>query len=80
VVLPAIVNTVIDLFKDTTLVAIVGVADLLGVVNLALRDTACLGLAREGYLFAAFVFFLCCFAMSRLSARLERRMAQGRQR
>ena len=80
VVLPAIVNTVIDLFKDTTLVAIVGVADLLGVVNLALRDTAWLGLAREGYLFAAFVFFLCCFAMSRLSARLERRMAQGRQR
>jgi general L-amino acid transport system permease protein len=80
VVLPAIVNTVIDLFKDTTLVEIVGVADLLGVVNLALRDTAWLGLAREGYLFAAFVFFLCCFAMSRLSARLERRMAQGRQR
>ena len=80
VVLPAIVNTVIDLFKDTTLVAIVGVADLLGVVNLALRDQAWLGLAREGYLFAAFVFFLCCFAMSRLSARLEQRMAQGRQR
>jgi general L-amino acid transport system permease protein len=77
-VLPAIVNTVIDLFKDTTLVAIVGVADLLGVVNLALRDQAWLGLAREGYLFAAAVFFVCCFAMSRLSARLERRLATER--
>ncbi len=73
-VLPAIVNTVIDLFKDTTLVAIVGVADLLGVVSLALRDQAWLGLAREGYLFAALVFFVCCFAMSRLSARLEKRL------
>jgi general L-amino acid transport system permease protein len=75
-VLPAIVNTVIDLFKDTTLVAIVGVADLLGVVSLALRDQAWLGLAREGYLFAGFAFFVCCFAMSRLSARLERRLAK----
>jgi general L-amino acid transport system permease protein len=79
-VLPAIVNTVIDLFKDTTLVAIVGVADLLGVVNLALRDQAWLGLAREGYLFAALVFFACCFAMSRLSARLERRLAVDERR
>jgi general L-amino acid transport system permease protein len=74
-VLPAIVNTVIDLFKDTTLVAIVGISDLLGVVNLALRDQAWLGLAREGYVFAGLVFFVCCFAVSRFSARLERRLA-----
>jgi general L-amino acid transport system permease protein len=73
--LPAIVNTVIDLFKDTTLVAIVGITDLLGVVNLALRDQAWLGLAREGYLFTGMVFFVCCFAVSRFSARLERRLA-----
>jgi general L-amino acid transport system permease protein len=78
--LPAIVNTVIDLFKDTTLVAIVGLSDLLGVVNLALRDQAWLGLAREGYVFAAAMFFVCCFAMSRVSARLERRLDQGRRR
>ena len=78
--LPSIVNTVIDLFKDTTLVAIVGIFDLLGVVNSALRDQAWLGLAREGYAFAALVFFACCFAMSRLSARLERRLATDRER
>ena len=46
--------------------------------NLALRDQAWLGLAREGYLFAAAVFFVCCFAMSRLSARLERRLTVDR--
>ena len=74
-VLPAIVNTVIDLFKDTTLVAIVGITDLLGVVNLALRDQAWLGLAREAYVFAALVFFFLCFAVSRFSVRLERRLA-----
>ena len=79
-VLPAIVNTVIDLFKDTTLVAIVGITDLLGVVNLALRDQAWLGLAREGYVFAGLVFFVCCFAVSRFSARLERRLNVDHQR
>jgi general L-amino acid transport system permease protein len=75
-VLPAIVNTVIDLFKDTTLVAIVGVADLLGVVNLALRDQAWLGLAREGYVFAAILFFVCCLLISLAGSVLERRLAK----
>lgn len=77
---PSIVNTMIDLFKDTTLVAIVGIFDLLGVVNSALRDQAWLGLAREGYAFTALVFFACCFALSRVSARLERRLAEDRGR
>lgn len=74
----AIVNTVIDLFKDTTLVSIVGVFDLLMVVNQSLKDQAWLGLAKEGYAFAAFVFFSCCFAMSIYSRRLERQLARGR--
>jgi general L-amino acid transport system permease protein len=77
-VIPAIVNTVIDLFKDTTLVSIVGVFDLLMVVNQSLKDQAWLGLAKEGYAFAAFVFFTCCFAMSVYSRRLERQLARGR--
>ena len=75
---PAIVNTVVDLFKDTTLVTIVGIADLLGVVNLALRDQAWLGLAREGYLFSAAVFCLCCLALTRVGAGLERRSRRDR--
>ena len=77
-VIPAIVNTVIDLFKDTTLVTIVGLFDLLGVVNQSLKDQAWLGLAREGYAFAAVVFFFCCFGMSLYSRQLERQLAAGR--
>jgi general L-amino acid transport system permease protein len=77
IVLPAIVNTVVDLFKDTTLVTIVGLFELLGSVNQALRDQAWLGLAREGYVFSAVVFFFACFAMSMYASRLERRLAAG---
>jgi general L-amino acid transport system permease protein len=73
-VVPAIVNTVIDLFKDTTLVSIVGLFDLLNVVNQGLKDPAWLGLSKEGYAFAAAVFFVCCFAMSLYSRRLEQRL------
>lgn len=57
---------------------IVGLFDLLGVVNQAARDQAWLGMGREGYAFAAGVFFVCCFAMSLASRRLERRLAAPR--
>ena len=77
-VIPAIVNTVIDLFKDTTLVTIVGLFDLLFVINQSIKDPAWLGLAREGYSFAALVFFVCCFGMSLYSRGLEKRLAAGR--
>jgi general L-amino acid transport system permease protein len=70
-VIPGVANTVIDLFKDTTLVSIVGLFDLLGVVNQAQKDQAWLGMAREGYAFAGAVFFLSCFLMSMLSRMAE---------
>ncbi len=75
IALPGIVNTVVDLFKDVTLITIIGLTDLLGVVNQALKDPAWLGMAHEGYAFAAFVFFICCFMMSTYSRRLERRLS-----
>jgi general L-amino acid transport system permease protein len=78
IALPSIVNIVVDLFKDTTLVTIVGIADLLGIVNLALRDQAWLGLAREGYLFSAMVFCLCCLVLTQVGAGLERRSRRDR--
>lgn len=74
VAVPGIVNTVVDLFKDTTLVTIVGLSDLLGAVNQALKDPAWLGLPTEGYTFAALVFFACCFAMSSYGRGVERRL------
>lgn len=75
---PGIVNTVIDLFKDTTLVSIIGLFDLLGIIGQALKDPNWLGLGREGYVFAAIVFFICCYAMSLYSRSVERRIAQAR--
>ena len=77
-VIPAIVNTVIDLFKDTTLIAIFGLFELLGTINQSLKDPSWLGLPREGYAFAALVFFVCCFGMSLYSRGLERQLAAGR--
>jgi general L-amino acid transport system permease protein len=74
IALPGIVNTVVDLFKDVTLLTIIGLTDLFGVVNLALKDPAWLGMVNEGYAFAAFIFFICCFLMSSYSRGLEKRL------
>ena len=73
---PNIVNTTIGLFKDTTLVTIIGLSDLLGAVNQALKDPAWLGFSAEGYVFSAAVFFVCCFAMSAYGRSFERRLAR----
>jgi general L-amino acid transport system permease protein len=80
IVIPGIVNTFIGLFKDTTLVLIIGLFDLLGMVQTALTDAAWLGFALEGYVFAGFGFWIFCFAMSRYSMRLERRLSAGERR
>ncbi|MCX7380527.1 MAG: amino acid ABC transporter permease [Alphaproteobacteria bacterium] len=70
--IPGIINIAVDLFKDTTLVSIVGLFDLMGVVSQSLKDTAWTGLAAEGYVFAAVVFFLCCLVVSPGGSVLER--------
>ena len=72
-VIPGIVNTFIGLFKDTTLVLIVGLFDFLGIVQAAATNPKWLGHAIEGYVFAAFIFWCFCFSMSRFSRRLEQR-------
>ena len=79
-VIPGIVNTFIGLFKDTTLVLIVGLFDLLGIVQFHFTDA---GWATPethitGYAFAGFVFWAFCFAMSRYSIFMERRLATDR--
>lgn len=79
-VIPGIVNTFIGLFKDTSLVAIIGLYDLLGIAKLIVTDPQWLGLAAESYLFAGFGFWLFCFGMSRYSQAVERRLAAGRDR
>jgi general L-amino acid transport system permease protein len=77
IVMPGIINTVVDLFKDTTLVTIIGLSDLLGAVSQALKDPAWLGFATEGYVFSALVFFVCCFAMSAYGRSFERRAVRA---
>lgn len=78
IVVPGIVNNIVDLFKDTSLVTIISLVDLLGAVEQALKDPAWLGFAKEGYIFTAAVFFLCCFAMSSYGRRFERRLNRHR--
>ncbi len=79
-VIPGIVNTFIGLFKDTTLVLIIGLFDLLGAVQLGLTDPKWLGMANEGYVFTAAVFWVFCFSMSRYSMYVERKLHTGHQR
>lgn len=79
-VIPGIVNTFIGLFKDTTLVYIVGMFDLLGRIQAATHDSNWLGTTIEGYAFAGFVFWAICFGMSRYSMAIERKLETGHKR
>jgi general L-amino acid transport system permease protein len=81
-VIPGIVNTFIGLFKDTSLVLIIGLFDLLGIVQQNMNDQNWISPATPatGFVFAAFVFFIFCFGMSRYSAYMERRLDTGHKR
>jgi general L-amino acid transport system permease protein len=76
-VIPGIVNTFIALFKDTTLVLIIGLFDVLQTVSSAIADPAWPEVSTEGFVFAAFVFWAFCFSMSRYSINLERKLNTG---
>ncbi len=82
IVIPGIVNSFISLFKDTSLVLIIGLFDLLGIVQLGFSDPkwASYKTPATGYVFAAFVFWLFCFGMSRYSIYTERRLNTGYRR
>ncbi len=76
IVIPGIVNTFIGLFKDTTLVSIIGLLDFLGMINLSHSDSnwATPVQAMTSYLFCALIFFIFCFAMARYSVFMEDRL------
>jgi general L-amino acid transport system permease protein len=73
-VIPGIVNSFISLFKDTTLVLIIGMFDLLGMIQTVSTDPEWLGYSMEGYVFAGAVFWVFCFTMSKYSQKLERQL------
>jgi general L-amino acid transport system permease protein len=70
---PPLVNTFIGFLKDTSLVVVIGLFDLLSTIKVALNEPAWGGFGVEAYLFAAVVYFAFCLAMSLYSRRLERR-------
>ena len=81
-VIPGIVNTFIALFKDTSLVTIIGLFELLNTVRSAARDVNWSSPSGDvtGYVFAGFVFWIFCFGMSRYSIYMENRLHTGHKR
>lgn len=79
IVVPAVVNNFIAIFKDTSLVTIVSLYELTGALNIALNsDANWRPFKIEGYLFIAFIYFVFCFAMSRYSLWVEKQVSHGR--
>lgn len=78
--IPNIVSNFIGLFKDTTLVAIIGLKDLMLQVDSAGKDRDWLGLFREPYFAATAIYFFFCYCMSKYSLHLERKLSAGNRR
>ncbi|MEL7000924.1 MAG: amino acid ABC transporter permease [Pseudomonadota bacterium] len=80
IMIPTIVGNFIGLFKDTTLVSIIGLFDLMNMARAVGEDTTWLGLFIEPFFAVTMIYFVFCFAMSSYSMRLERKLATGRDR
>ena len=77
-VIPGIANTLLALVKDTPLIFVVGLMELAGMIRLAKTNPNWLGMAMEGYVFAGLVFWVICYAMSRYSQNLEKKLSTER--
>jgi len=73
VAIPNLVGAFISLLQDTTLVLIIGLFDLLAMVQTTAADSHWLGMETEGYVFVTFIFWVFCYAMSRFANKLENR-------
>ena len=71
--IPNLVGASISLVKDTTLVLIIGLFDLLGIVAAVTSDSKWIGFQREGYFFAFLIFWVICFSLSKFSLHLEKK-------
>jgi len=78
IVIPPSVSILISAFKDTSLVVIIALYDLLKTTQSVLSDPKWMGFSAEAYIFVAIIYFLCCFFMSNYSRRLERELDTGR--
>ena len=77
-VIPGIANTFLALVKDTPLILVVGLLELVGMIDMAKTNPDWLGFASEGYVFAGIVFWIICYSMSRYSQSLERKYKTDR--
>jgi general L-amino acid transport system permease protein len=76
-VIPAIVGQFISLFKDTSLVTVIGLLDLLGIAKTVIANPDWLGLQAEVYLFAAAIYFVFSYSMSYISQKIEDALGIG---
>jgi general L-amino acid transport system permease protein len=74
IVIPPTVQQLISAFKDTSLVVIIALFDLLRTTQTVLSDPKWMGFSAEAYIFVALIYFLCCFFMSNYSRRLEKEL------
>lgn len=77
-VIPILVGQFIAVFKDTALVAIVGLLDLVGIAKTVLAQPDFLGLQREVYVFISLIYWVLSYGMSYLSQKLEERLGVGK--
>ncbi|MEA1967554.1 MAG: amino acid ABC transporter permease [Thermodesulfobacteriota bacterium] len=77
IVIPPSVSVLISAFKDTSLVVIIALYDLLKTTQTTLSDPKWMGFSAEAYIFVALIYFVCCFFMSNYSRRLEKELDRG---
>lgn len=77
IVIPPSVSILISGFKDTSLVVIIALYDILKTTQTALQDPKWMGFSAEAYIFLSLVYFICCFFMSNYSRRLEKELDTG---
>lgn len=77
IVIPPTVSILISAFKDTSLVVIIALFDLLKTTQSVLSNPEWMGFSREAYVFVAILYFLGCFSMSNYSRRLEKELSKG---
>ena len=74
IVIPPTVGILISAFKDTSLVVIIALYDVLKTTRSVLANPSWMGFSPEAYLFVALIYFVCCFSMSNYSRRLEKEL------
>jgi general L-amino acid transport system permease protein len=80
ITIPPLVNTLIGMFKDTSLVVIIGLYDLMNSAKLAITDAAWRGSSIEAYVFVSVIYFCFCYFMSKYSQNLELRLGKAHHR